>query len=661
MQTPAPESRGPALGPLRFGAFEIEPRTGELRKNGFKVRLDGQPLLILTLLLERPGQLVTRDELKGRLWRGDTFVDFEHSINAAVKRLREALDDSAEAPRFVETLPRRGYRFICPVAPVDGEGQRASPAPSLRQRRRPLSALIALAVALVGVAAALGGRRHSASGPAAPLDSVAVLPVRNLTGDAGQEYLADSMMDLLTGRLAQVKGLVVPSVTSVIRYKGERKRVDEIARELEVKAVVETSVQRTGERLLINVQLIDARADRHLWGKAYPCGVPEIQAVLGTVAHDVLVELGVPLGSAERARLASAQQVTPEVNEAHLQGRYHFRKGTEADRAKAAHLFARAIELDPTFAPAYAGLALLHAQGGAYLAGGRLEARVKGRLWASRALELDETLAEAHTALGWLELADWDWRGADHEFRRAIELDPNLSLARVWYAQYLGVMRRFDEARGQSQVALRLDPADPGVMVHSGCVSWEAGRVDEAVALWSKAKDLDPYYWGARNLLGRGYLKKGLYQEAIAELQRAMELRDGPPSAMDLAHLAYAYARAGRRAEAVAIVAGLEHQARAGGNLPGGAMAAAYIGLGDHDRAFAWLEQAYQKRGEGMFFLNSEPLYEPLHKDPRFLDLLVRVGLPVETYPPGVSAGAPRDLPGPLGALAPSPALPQHP
>src|SRR5467141_374055 len=411
---------------LQFGAFEVDLRTGSLRKSGARIKLQEQPFQILAMLLEKPGDMVTREELRQKLWPADTFVDFDNGLNTAIKKLRDTLGDSADSPRFIETLPKRGYRFIYPVngarAPAEVQALR------MAWWRQPWAAGLLGFTALLAAALAanVGSLRDRITGRTGvgPIASVAVLPCKNLTGDPEQEFLADGLTDVLTTYLAQVKSLTVPSVTSAMYFKGERKRLSEIARELRVQAMVEPSVQRAGDRLLVNLQLIHAPTDRHLWAKSYEVDPKNVQALLPSVAREILEAMKVQVTIEEKSRLSSSRETTPEANEAYLRGRYHYGRGTDADRAKAHEYFEKAIEKDPNFALAYASLAVLRAHGGFFRAGaGPLEAHTQTREWAQKALELDDTLAEAHTALAWIEMTDWHWMGAEQEFRRAIELN----------------------------------------------------------------------------------------------------------------------------------------------------------------------------------------------------------------------------------------------
>jgi TolB-like protein/DNA-binding winged helix-turn-helix (wHTH) protein/Tfp pilus assembly protein PilF len=644
------------LSRIGFGVFEVDLRAGELRKNGSRVKLEGQPFQILALLLERPGQVVTREELQQKLWPADTFVDFEHSINAAVKRLRDALDDSADSPRYIETLPRRGYRFIYPI---NGSSTPAPP-PAAWWRRPQVAGPFIAAFGLVALllAANVGGIRGRILGPAVgPIDSVAVLPAKNLTGDPEQEFLADGVTDVLTTHLAQAKTLTVPSVTSAMYFKGQNKKLPEIAQELKVKAVVEASVQRSGGRLVVNFQLVHGPLDRHLWARKYECDPNELQTLLVQVAGDVLNALDVPRNADVRARLAAERPVNREAYEAYLRGRYHNRMGTEAGRAKAAAYYQEAIEKDSGFAPAYASLAMLHSHGGFYLSGQATAettaktremalkvvelrqvpyllsaAQTRARDLANQALELDPTLAAAHLSLGNAEAASWDWAGAEREYRLAIEMDPNFAVARDWYGQYLAYFRRFDEAIAQVEMARRLEPTNPATLTHAGIVYYEAGRLDEAMAIYRSVLELEPDYWAAHHGMGRAYIIKGEYLKSIPHFEAAIRNRgqDGP----SWAQMGYAYARAGDRDGLRRI---LEHfkkprttrRGRRQEGLNWYPLQYIYLGLGEADKVIAILEDRFERHAMSIG-LNSDPFFDVIRADPRLHDILRRMGVPEE-------------------------------
>ena len=614
--------------PARFGVFEFELQSGELRKNGTKLKVEGQPLAILALLLERPGEVVTREELKQRLWPADTFVDFEHSINTAVKRLREVLDDSATSPRFIETLPRRGYRFIYPLNGA------AAAAPPLRRRWTRLlwigvpAALLVIAamVTIPGLRDRLLGRSETGT-----IKRIAVLPLQELSGDPEQRYLATGFTEMLITELGRFPGLEVVSHQSVLQYAHTDKPLPDIARELlGVDAFVEGTVLRSGDRVRITINFVLVHPERHLLAESYERDLRDVFAVQGEVARAVAKEVR-PQIPAEQLRRSVSQFVAPEIAEAYLRGLTSFRKGTDSDRSKAAEWFQKAIAADPKFALGYAYLALLHSHGGAARqGGGGLQNRILAREWAEKALQLDETLAEAHTALAWVEVSDWNWQGGEREFRRAIDLNPNFTTARTWYAQYLAAMGRAEEAAAQAEVVLQLDPVSPNNVSHAAWALKAVGRVDDAIRHLRAVMNVDPTYLWAHQFLAEAYLQKDMYDEAIVELQSAATLSQ--PNIQPLGLLAYAYAKSGQRGKAGTIARDLDVRARqalANGQwIPANVMVPAYLAVDDKDKAFAYLEKAYERHGSGLVFLNLEESYRPLRADSRFQDLVRRVGLP---------------------------------
>ena len=407
----------PPTSPFRFGLFEFDPESNELRKQGMKIKLQGQPMEILALLLARPGEVVTREEFQKKLWQDGTFVDFEHSLNAAMKRLREALGDSAETPRFVETLARRGYRFIAPVdrGPATVESPAALAQVPSRRRRLILLSVLAT-VAIVAAAAATNAvnvrdrlRGRSSSNP---INSLVVLHLKNLSGDSEQDYFSDGMTDALSAHLAGVRALRVISQTSSLHYKGTRKSVSEIARELDVDAVVEGSVLRSGDRIRINVQLIQAAPEKRRWGQTYERNVRDVLTLQSEVARAIVDEIRVELTPGEKERLSTVRAPSPEALLEYVKGRFYWNKRTEEELRKAVEHFRRATEIDPGYALAYAGLADSWVPRAWYAYLPPREAFPQAKEAVTKALKLDPGLAEAHTTLAFITLYyDWDWAG----------------------------------------------------------------------------------------------------------------------------------------------------------------------------------------------------------------------------------------------------------
>jgi len=637
---------------IRFGAFELDLRSGELQRQGRKIRLEGQPVQVLICLLENAGELVTREELRRKLWPADTFVNFEQGLNAAVKRLRQALDDSADNPRFVETLPRRGYRFIAPMQAVVGDESAVQvatavtevpPTPDLPEgrdqdqdqlseksvpdvRRRWPRIRTMSGFALIATIAILTGwiffpRSH----PPPAIRSLAVLPLENLSGDASQDYLSDGMTDELITELGQISELRVISRTSMMTYKGTHKSLPQIARDLNVDAVVEGAVIRSGNRVRITAQLILAAADKHLWARSYDGEMGDTLALQKQVARSIAAEIRIELTPHEQAVLKNGTRVSPEAYDAYLKGRYFWNKRTADGLRKAIDYFNQVIEINPNYAEAYAGLADSYALAGDWEYGllPPKEAYPKAKAAAAKALKLDDTLGEAHISLAFcLDGFDWDWESAGREFRRGIELNPGYATGHHWYAWHLTALGRNDEAISEMKKAEELDPLSLIISAELAEEFLIAHRYDEAIKQSRKAMALDPFFAVAHFELGQAFVQKHMYNEAIAELQKAIELSAG--SRTFKSNLAYAYAESGKTNEALKILNDLKSNSHdAFSNAP--EIALIYVGLDQKDQAMAWLEKAYAERFNPSVL--RRPAFDPLRSDPRFQNLLRRTGL----------------------------------
>lgn len=560
---------------FRFGAFELDTQSGELRRHGLRIRLQEQSFQILLLLLERPGEVVTRGELRRRLWPGDTLVDFDVGVNSAMKRLRDALGDSAEQPRYVETLRRHGYRFIGAVRPP--------------------------------------------STP--PIRSVAVLPFENFTGNRAQDYLVDGMTDALITDLAQISGLRVISRTSVMLYKGAKKPLPEIAHELKVDAVMEGAVARSGQRMRITAQLIHVPTDRHLWARSYERDLGDILALQGEIARAIAQEIKVELTPQEWVRLTSTRQVGPKAYDTFLKARYHFNKQTAAGYFKAIRTFEQAIAEEPTYALAYAGMSDCYRLLTFWGPLSPQESMPKAEAAARTALKLDETLAEAHTALAAIAYRfHYDWSRSEREFRRALELQPNHAECHRMYSVFLWNVGRFEEALSEAKLGQELDPLSPSTNVGSTFL-W-ARQYDRAIAECRRALEMDPDFPHAHFGLGLAYTLRGDFREGVRELRIAVKLSRRNPGY--LSRLGHAYAAAGKEREARKVLEELQARSRRQYVSPVG-IALVHLGLGDRDEALIWLEKAYQVHDFDLVTRN--PRLDPLRSDPRFQHLLRRVGL----------------------------------
>jgi TolB-like protein/DNA-binding winged helix-turn-helix (wHTH) protein/tetratricopeptide (TPR) repeat protein len=630
----------------RFGSFEMDLRAGELRKHGVRIRLQTQPFQILGMLLERPGEVVTREELRQALWPGDTFVDFDHGLNNAINRLREALGDSAESPRFLETLPRRGYKFIAPVegvlssSPQNSAAQVADSAPltptSGKPAPQPVESLNASLRARLWIAggaggAALlvllvslntGGLRQRLLGATATrrIQSIAVLPLENLSDDPSQEYFADGMTDELITQLAQINGLRVISRTTAMQYKGTRKSVPEIGRELHVDGIVEGTVFRSREQVRISAQLVDSSTDQHVWAQSYERDLRDILALQKEVAGGVARQIRANLMPGEQPRA-----VNPQAYEAYLRGRHDLNAATsQADLEDSIANFKSALGKDPQFALAYSGLALSYlAQADYYLAPHEVMPKAEGA--ARKALELDDGLSEAHDALGYVELIyRWDWPAAQQHLQRAIELNPGNPLAQDHYANYLSALGRHAEAFATSERARALDPLSLLIQANNGMYFFLGREYDRAIEVERKALELDTKCYTCRTYLAIALAQNRRLPEALKEA-RQVRLPEANP--LDVATATTAIAAAGQRAEAEASLRRLLQLGKQRWVCPY-ELGTTYLALGDKEHALRELENAYQAHSICMTWAKDDPRLDPLRSEPRFQAILQRMSFP---------------------------------
>jgi TolB-like protein/DNA-binding winged helix-turn-helix (wHTH) protein/Flp pilus assembly protein TadD len=633
-------------GPLRFGVFELDLRAGELRKHGLRVRLQEQPFQVLVMLIEHPGEVVTREELRRKLWSAGTFVDFDHGLNKAINKIREALGDSAESPRFVETVARRGYRFLAEVkvaeaAPVRNPELATQPQPAAETPDRPdlpgrvakvknlspsLTWKISVFVLLLLVASLTAWKLHSWGHPSPVIRSLVVLPLENLSNDASQDYFADGMTDELITDLGQISQLRVISRTSAMTYKHARKPLPEIARELNVDAVVEGTVFRSGDRVRITAQLIEAPADKHLWSHSYEGELQDTLTLQNEVASAIADQIRISLKPQEQAALKNAAVVNPEAYVSFLKGRYFWNKRTADSLRVALAYFNQAIEEDPKYAQAYSGLADTYALLGdwQYAVMPPNEALPKAKAAAIKALELDSALGEAHNSLAFcLDGFDWDFDSAGREFRRAIELNPGYATAHHWYAWHLSLLGQYDEAIAEMRKAENLDPLSLVINADLAELLALAHSYDESIRQSRKTIEMDPNFAFAHNHLGQAYLQEHMNHEAVAELQKAVQLSGGSPTC--IANLARAYVASGMRSEALKLLSDLKKRSSPGSSHAS-EIAVIYASLGETDQAMNWLEKGYEERFNPGVLLR--PGFDPLRSDPRFADLVRRIGLP---------------------------------
>jgi TolB-like protein/DNA-binding winged helix-turn-helix (wHTH) protein/Flp pilus assembly protein TadD len=626
---------------IYFADFVVDQRAGELRKGGRKVRLQEQPFQVLAALLESSGEVVTREELRTRLWPADTFVDFDHRLAAAVNKIRDVLEDSAQNPRFIETVGRRGYRFLVAVergerlaeSNGDAQSQNAAETPAVvppigRINWRSVAfraSTVALLLTITFLILERSRQPHATTSAVPAISSIAVLPLENLSNDPEQQYFVEGMTDEITTDLAKLPGIRVTSRTSAMQYKNTHKTLPQIARELNVDAVVEGTVLCVGNRVRIRTQLIYAPADRHVWAQAYERDLKDVLTLQANLAEDIAGEIRLKLTTEQRANL-SARSVDPAAHELYLKGRYFWNKRDQADFQKAIDYFQQAIAKDPTYAAAYAGLADSYALSGGFNLIPVELAMPSAKAAAEKALELDGNLAEAHASLGLIApFNNWNWADAERHYERAIELNPNYATAHHWYAEgYLMPVGRADEAIAEIRKAQQLDPLSAVIATDLGKELYFVRRYDEALVELRRAIELDPNFVGAHNWISDTLLEKRMYNDAVAELEKTKPFRE---ERVYIRQTAYLYARIGRRAEArAALRRSLELSKDK--QVSSGAVALTYAALGDKNESFQWLEKAYTERSSFMTSLKYWSVFDPLRGDPRFADLLRRVGLP---------------------------------
>jgi TolB-like protein/Flp pilus assembly protein TadD len=592
---------------VSFGEFQLDLRTRELQRNGETLDLQEQPFLVLTTLLQQPGQLVTREELIKKLWPADTFVDFEHSLNKAVKRLREALHDSADEPRFIETLPRRGYRFI---APVMGNGAKLDVERSCADH----------------AASSVRGPAQ-ASSPGVEKIRLIVLPFENLGGDPEQEYFSDGLTEeMITqiGRL-QPRRLGVIARSTTMRYKNSGKTVEDIRLELGVHYILEGGVRRAADRIRISVRLIQVSDETNLWAETYercPADVLQLQA---EIARATASEIRLTLTREQQVHLGGGP-INPEAHDTYFKGRYCWNRRTEEGLTKAIDYFNQAISKDLEFAAAYSGLADAYSMLGTYGALSPNDAFIPAKAAAGRALEIDDSLAETHTSLAWASfIFDWNWSAAEKEFDRAIELNPNYSIAHFWRGVYLTAMGRISEALVEMHLAQELDPLALPIVAIGGWIFCLGRQYDQAIEQSQKAIVMDPNYALAHGYLGMALEHKGMLKEAIAEFQKGFTLSGGLP--IYLAFMGHAYGVACKKHKAEETLDELKKLSMRR-YVSAIEVALVYAGLRETRVGFDWLQKAYDERARLPLFLKMDPAFDSLRSDPRFLELLCRMNFP---------------------------------
>ena len=654
---------------MRFGSFELDLRAGELHKHGVKIKLQQQPFQVLALLLERPGDVVTREELKRAIWPSDTFVCFDEALDAAVYRLRQALSDSADNPRFIDTLPRRGYRFL---ASVDGivsstesehtvrfaggnaraadpsdsmtsgavklatsqNGGQELPAASSQSRLRYVLAVGGSSLALLAIVGVLVFHFRELkllSKPTAHIQSIAVLPLENLSSDPAQQYFANGMTEALITDLGKIGALRVISRTSAMQYKDTHKTLAEIARELRVDAVLEGAVLRMGDEVRITTQLVDTATDRQLWAADYHENLRDVLTLQDEVARAIANEVQIKLSAQEQILLTSARPLDPAAYEAYLRGRYEWNQWSEEHLKKSVEYFEQALRKEPAYAPAWAGLSDAYSLFGLFDYLPQQVIVKQSKEAARRALELDGTLSEAHVSLGSVNLGEWAWTSAGKEFQQAIALDPNNSMAHQWYGYYLSAMGQFDEAIAEMKRALELDPLSSNKQNSLGATFYRARRYDEALQHFREVPDPDANSGRRHRWMAAIYERKGMQREAKDELVTALMFTDNKKLAesVERTYLSSGYAEA-KKAFLSGDIRGKWWQTK-NAYSPSLALelAADYASLGQKNKALEWLDTAVREHDALLGYLKVDDRFDILRSDPRFKNLVRRVGLPL--------------------------------
>ena len=608
-----------------FGPFRLDPQEQTLLRDGRPIPLRPKVFDILLVLIENRGHLVDKEQLMTLVWQ-EQFVE-EGNINKNISMLRRALGEGDNGQQFIETVPKRGYRFIGDVRELTTGEAAASTRIPVRTtwfRRRWIPVLVVPALLIAAVAYFLiYGRRVS---PAPTITSIVVLPLQNLSGDPAQEYFADGMTDALIGDLAQLGALRVISRTSAMHYKGTDKPLPEIARELKVDAVVEGTIQRSGDRVHVRAQLIHAPSDSHLWAAEYDRDLGDALDLQSEVARSIATEVRIKITPAEERRLVSKRVIKREAIDYYLQGRYFLSSRTEQNLRKAIQFFESAIQTDPTYAQAYAGLADCYNQLGTVMIGVMppSEARRTAEIAARKALEIDNDVAEAHATLGYVDYFNWNWTTAEAEFKRSTELNPNYASGHSQYAYYLVARGRFDEALAEINRAQELDPLSLSISSSRGFILEHMRRYDDAIEQLRRVVAIDPNYYQANWSLALTYIAKGQIDEAIIAAEKTVAVSGRAPAALGVLGLAYGFG--GKNRDTNKVLNELLQMEKHRYVSPM-AFVYVYIGLGDKDHAFAWLEKSIQERSNHLAFFKVSPTVDRLRSDSRFPELLKRIGL----------------------------------
>jgi len=640
---------------VHFGVFQLDLNARELHKAGVKIKLQEQPFRVLAMLVERAGQVITREELQKKVWPTDVYVAFDQGLNNAIKKVRDALGDSADSPRFVETLARHGYRFIAPVtearmnaapvaaapvavpavstspAPVSAAPASAEPLPPSQSQRHPGSralrkpALIGTAAACVLAALAYWAWNGTAmrARPAPDRVVLAVLPFDNLSRDPDQEFFSDGLTEEMITQLGKLnpERLSVIARGSVAKYKGSSLPTSQIGEELHADYLVQGSVRRAADRVRITVQLIQVRDQTDLWAESYDRELKDILVLQDSVTRTIANQIHVTLAPGEQTQRASRARLDPDAHEAYLKGRYYWNKRTATGMEKAAIYFQQAINKDPAYGAAYSGLADSNSGLAWHGFASPAKALPVAKAAALKAIEIDPQSAEAHASLGLVLHHEWSSE-AEPEFRRALQLDPGYANAHHWFGDYLSVRGRHDEALLEARQALRLEPLNLMIGTWVGLRYYLARQYDRAIEQGQSTVELDPSFAAAHLILGEAYVQAGRGDQGLAELQSAASLSGSNP--LYLAQVGIAYASSGRKTEALQVIAQLQAMLSNRYVSPYG-LAQIYAALNDKEQTYRWLQAAYDDHAVWMTYLGVDPVFDRLRSDQRFQEMLRRV------------------------------------
>jgi TolB-like protein/DNA-binding winged helix-turn-helix (wHTH) protein/Tfp pilus assembly protein PilF len=662
---------------IRFGDdFELDLCPRRLRRGSHVLKLERIPLEILILLLEHRGEIVSREKIVARVWGKDVFLDTDNSIRGAIRKVRQALKDDPETPRFIQTVTGRGYRFIAPIIspeeehPTEPAKPEASVVPTGTQsfvseqdswpqggspglmdqeqeravgqvpgtetargqvhRRARTWLFVGLAslavVSILSLLAFWGWRGSRVPGVFQRKTVLAVLPFDNLSRDPDQEFFSEGLTEEMITQVGKLNRdrLKVVARSSVAKYKGSTLAAREIGKELNADYLVQGSVRRSSDRVRITVQLIQARDQTDVWTESYDRELKDVLAVQDSVVRSIASEIHIALTEEQEKRLATPRQISPEAYEAYLKGRYYWNKRTGQSMQKAEQYFEQAIDKDPTYAAAYSGLADCNSGLTWHGFKSPAEALPKAYAAAHKALEINPESAEAHASLGLAMSHRWDWTGAEAEFRRALQLDPQYANAHHWYGDYLSIRSRHGEALAEAKHALELDPLNLMISTWVGLRYYMARDYSRAIDQNRNSVELDPNFAAAHLLLGEDYRGAGLNSEAVSELEKAANLSSDSP--LYTAQVAVALAVAGRNGDALRIAHELETISRKRYVSPYG-LAQIYAASNKKEDTFKWLQVAYEDHAVWMGYLAVDPIFDRYRSDERFKDLLRRVGL----------------------------------